>query len=178
MPPLVAPRLVDGPIVVRGRRLEDVDAVTAICQDPDVQRWTVVPSPYTRADALAFHSVAAQQAHEGTALHLLIEVDGVVGGSIGFLGLHRPPGAAEIGYAAAPWARGRGVVTRAVVLLRDWMAAELGVRRIVAHVHRDNVPSQRVPERAGFRSSGELVKVPRAGSTEPDHLVYAWTSDA
>ncbi|MGW5696666.1 helix-turn-helix domain-containing protein, partial [Streptomyces asiaticus] len=29
----------------------DTDAVFAACQDPDIQRWTSVPSPYERAHA-------------------------------------------------------------------------------------------------------------------------------
>ena len=26
----------------------DIDAITAACQDPEIPRWTTVPSPYTR----------------------------------------------------------------------------------------------------------------------------------
>lgn len=33
---------------------EDADAVYAICQDPSIRRWTVVPDPYTRQDAEFF----------------------------------------------------------------------------------------------------------------------------
>jgi RimJ/RimL family protein N-acetyltransferase len=32
----------------------DIDAITAACQDPLIQRWTTVPSPYTRTDAENF----------------------------------------------------------------------------------------------------------------------------
>lgn len=32
----------------------DVDRIAEICQDPVIQRWTTVPSPYTRDSALGF----------------------------------------------------------------------------------------------------------------------------
>jgi len=32
----------------------DIDAITAACQDPEVPRWTTVPSPYTRKNAVEF----------------------------------------------------------------------------------------------------------------------------
>lgn len=32
----------------------DVDWICAACQDPDIQRWTSVPVPYTRAHAEDF----------------------------------------------------------------------------------------------------------------------------
>ena len=33
---------------------QDTDAVHAACQDPDIQRWTTVPSPYEREHAEEF----------------------------------------------------------------------------------------------------------------------------
>ena len=32
----------------------DVDRITEICQDPAIQEWTTVPSPYTRGSAVSF----------------------------------------------------------------------------------------------------------------------------
>ena len=44
----------DDEIVIRPHTMDDVQALTAICQDPDVARRTHVPSPYTQADARDF----------------------------------------------------------------------------------------------------------------------------
>jgi hypothetical protein len=32
----------------------DVDTITELCQDTEIQRWTTIPSPYTREDAEKF----------------------------------------------------------------------------------------------------------------------------
>ena len=76
---------------------------------------------------------------------------------------------AEIGYWTAAPARGRGVATRAVALLRDWAQRELGVGELALLAHCDNRPSQGVAERAGFSDTGEL----RDG-----FKVYVWCAPA
>jgi RimJ/RimL family protein N-acetyltransferase len=46
--------LADGALVLRPWRLEDVPRVTEICQDPEISRWTRVPSPYSEEHARAW----------------------------------------------------------------------------------------------------------------------------
>ena len=58
-------------------------------------------------------------------------------------------------------ARGKGVATRAVTLLRDWAAEELGLELIELLIHEDNPLSQRVAERTGFLDTGERRTAPR-----------------
>jgi RimJ/RimL family protein N-acetyltransferase len=43
------------------------------------------------------------------------------------------------------------VATHAVVLLRDWAHAAIGLERLVMRIHPDNAASRRVAERATFR---------------------------
>jgi len=40
------PPLSDGVITLRGFESSDVPTIVAICQDPEIPRWTLVPSPY------------------------------------------------------------------------------------------------------------------------------------
>ena len=161
MPPLAAPRLSDGVVVVRGLREDDVPAIVAACQDPEIPRWTRVPSPYTREDAARFLALAATEAAAGEGLVLALarpEDDRLVG-TVGLMGI--ADGVAELGYWIAAAARGRGVTARGVALVRDWAAAELGLAELEILAHRDNVPSQRVAEKAGFTATGEQRSVPR-----------------
>jgi len=84
-----------------------------------------------------------------------IVVDGVVVGDIGF---HGPPGdqtpyRVEIGYCVVPAWRGRGVASRACALIVE-QAWTLGAEVIVADTEPDNLASQRVLLRNGFRSAG------------------------
>lgn len=87
--------------------------------------------------------------------------DGQAIGGIGFKG---PPedGTAEIGYGLAPSGRGSGFAAEAARALVD-LAREHGLSRVVADTDRDNVPSQRTLERAGFTRTGA------------DGDLYRWT---
>ncbi|MDF9811395.1 GNAT family protein [Streptomyces sp. SPB162] len=75
--------------------------------------------------------------------------DGVAVGGIGF---HGPPadGVAEIGYDLSVSARGAGWATDALLLLARWTFTRPGVGKLLATTEPENIPSQRVLERAGF----------------------------
>ena len=45
------PPLSDGVITLRAKARADIPALVAICADPEIPRWTRVPSPYTPEDA-------------------------------------------------------------------------------------------------------------------------------
>jgi RimJ/RimL family protein N-acetyltransferase len=174
------PTMRDGDLVLRPLRRGDADAITAECQDPEIPRWTRVPSPYTREDAERFLAIAATEAAagEGIALAVCEPAGDRLIGTIG-LAVERGRGYAEIGYWTAAPARGRGATTRAVVLVRDWAAGELGLGEIEILAHRDNAASQRVAERAGFSHTGEIRTVPRMPpGKRAGYKVYRWRSAA
>ena len=72
MAPIPIPRLSDGAITVRGARESDIPDIVAACQDPEIPRWTRVPSPYTREDAARFLALAATEAAAGEGIALAI----------------------------------------------------------------------------------------------------------
>lgn len=61
-----------------------------------------------------------------------------------------------IGYWVLERARRRGLASRAVAMLVRWAIDDAGMVRIEALVEPDNVASQRVLERTGFRREGHL----------------------
>jgi RimJ/RimL family protein N-acetyltransferase len=164
------PTLTDGLITLRPKRPEDADAITAACQDPEISRWTQVPSPYTRADADEW---LGQQDPRAASL-LAVDADDRLLGSFSVMEIDRERGYGEIGYWVAAEARRGGVATRAVVLLRDWAATGLGLRELEIMARPENVPSGLVAERAGFTRTGEMRANPRDPSGEPCYAIYAW----
>jgi RimJ/RimL family protein N-acetyltransferase len=170
------PTLRDGDLVLRPKTPEDAEALTAACQDPEIPRWTLVPSPYTKADAERFIVASEVDAAAGRAVNLLAvdARDDRLLGSFSVMELDREPGYGEIGYWVAAEARGRGVATHAVRLLADWARTDLGLTRIEILPHRDNAPSRRVAEKAGFRDTGELKPCPRSESDARVYAVFAW----
>jgi RimJ/RimL family protein N-acetyltransferase len=169
--------LTDGVITLRPPGDEDVDALYRECQDPEIQRWTGVPSPYHRENAIAYLERVKREEAEGKVVAFLAVDDGeVLLGSFSVMELDKAPRYGEIGYWVSAAARGRGVASRAVTLLRDWGASDLELELIELVIHIDNQPSQRVAERTGFLDTGERRRAPRqAGAYELDHAVYAWS---
>jgi RimJ/RimL family protein N-acetyltransferase len=175
VPAIEPPTLRDGDLTLRPPRPEDVDAVTAACQDPAIQRWTLVPSPYRREHAVEWLAGAPGSARAGEVVTLLAEDgDGRLAGSFSLMEIDHEAGRAEIGYWVAAGARRRGVATRAVRLLHEWGASELGPRRIEILPHVDNGPSRRVAEHCGYADTGERRRAPRGPDSEPVYAVYAW----
>jgi len=171
--PLPIPTLRDEDLTLRPRLAEDVDALVEACQDPEIPRWTFVPSPYTRADAETYLRASAEEEAAGaSAGFLAVDGEDRLLGSFSVMGLDRDPGYGEIGYWVAAESRGRGVATRAVRLLTDWARRELGRERIEILPHKDNLASRRVAENAGYRDTGELRGAPRGGIEEPVYAVY------
>jgi RimJ/RimL family protein N-acetyltransferase len=129
--------------------------------DPEIPRWTRVPSPYTKDHARAWVALAESMGREGSAHHLVIRsgADASLLGSVG-LEVHETPGLyggeahGEIGYWVAAGERGRGVATRAVRLLADWALGERRLPVVEIHVLPANSASHAVARKAGFTPSG------------------------
>jgi RimJ/RimL family protein N-acetyltransferase len=144
--------LADGVVALREWREGDVPAIVAMCDDPDVARFTRVPSPYTERDARDF--VAGIAIEEMSFAIVSADDDDEVLGSIGLRDADE--GRGEIGYLVAAAARGRGVAARALALLSRWALTEAGLARVQLYTRVDNPASQRTAERAGFQREGVI----------------------
>ncbi|MFC8921677.1 GNAT family N-acetyltransferase [Cellulosimicrobium sp. NPDC057127] len=163
----------DGVVHLATPTLGDVDAITAACQDPDVAAWTVVPSPYTRDDAVGFvRDYVTPGWERGSVLTWAVresagrsglpgpEDAGPLLGMFG-LGLDDAPAgqrSAEIGYWMTPAGRGRGLATAAGRLVVDaaFDPEVLGLARLSWEAYVGNWPSRRLAWRLGFRVEGTV----------------------
>ena len=175
---LEPPRLTDGVIALRALEERDIPAIVAACRDPEIPRWTRVPSPYTTDDAHTYLAIARADAAVGVGLSLAIADAGdAFIGTIGLMDVDRGLGSGELGYWTAAPARGRGVTVRAIVLLRDWAARELGLTSLDILPHEDNMPSRIVAERAGFTWTGEHTTITRMPpGRQRGYRVHRWRS--
>lgn len=91
---------------------------------------------------------------------MLHRAEGVLVGELGSLGGPDADGVVEIGYGVVPDYRGRGLATEAVAGIVAWLAAQTGVRGVVATCEPDNAPSIRVLEKVGGwpRTGGTLLE--------------------
>ncbi len=172
---LHVPELHDDIVVLRLPDERDLDAVDDACQDPDIPRFTRVPSPYGRQDAVEYVARTAQHWRDGTAAGFVIAdaADDVLLGAISLMRLEPSRSVGEVGYWVAREARRRGAATRAVRLVARWAALDLGLARVELMTRVDNVASQGVAERAGFRREGVLRSYATLGCGIADVVMFS-----
>lgn len=177
MPRIRAPEraLSDGAIRLRPWREGDVPALVEAAQDPEIPRWTVVPSPYTEVDARAFVAGQTERLSRGEAAPFAIlgaDGDGFLG-SVEVTLLDRRSGRGEIGYWVAAPARRQGVALRAVRLVSAWALEDLELERLELLVEPDNPASQGVAEAAGYTREGTLRSYRPMKGRRPDFVVFS-----
>lgn len=167
------PVLTDGRVTLRAHRAEDLEGMYEQCIDPETQRWTSVPSPYTRDDAAQFLARRAEVWESATASSFAVEADGGAGPSrfAGSIGIHNVgSGIGTIGFGAHPGVRGRGVMTAAVRLIVSWALDVQGLSTIVWEAIEGNTGSLRVAWKSGFTFEGPTRgRLPHQGQ-----LVDGW----
>jgi RimJ/RimL family protein N-acetyltransferase len=176
MEPLEPVEITAGALHLRPYSAADADAVFAICQDPDIQRWTQVPAPYSEQDARTFTSEVAPSGWTHGTEAIFAVCDATSGAVLGSVGLHLDRGGddamAEIGYLCAREARGRGVITQATAAVCRWGFDALGLGRIEWYAEVGNVASRRVAEKVGFVAEGVM----RARLVHRGKRVDAWAA--
>ncbi|MGA1259786.1 MAG: GNAT family N-acetyltransferase, partial [Ilumatobacteraceae bacterium] len=135
----------------RLRELQPNDAewIHRACQDTDIQRWTMVPRPYTREHAESFID------DRGGELAAYAIVTAPANEPVGVAGLHHiRDGVASVGYWVAPWGRGYGAATNALRILRTIIGRATRAHTVRALIAETNVASRRTAERAEFTMAG------------------------
>ncbi|MEL6890803.1 MAG: GNAT family N-acetyltransferase [Actinomycetota bacterium] len=145
-------------LLLRPVRESDVDGLWERRNDPATSAYQAWAVPYSRDDAATL--IASILAHDGVPpgdgwFQITVD-DRSTGETLGDLALHLTFAGrcAELGYTFAPAARGRGVATEATAALAEWCFDSVGVSRVSAQMHPDNLASIRVAERVGMVFEG------------------------
>ena len=130
--------------------------------DPAIYRYTLhIPYPYTPDDADQWLAMidSLQQQLNGPSNFAIRNPAGDLCGGIGFIVPGGPPlpHQAEIGYWLAQPYWGQGIMTEAVRSFCHWILETYKFRRLTAHIFRENVPSEKVLLKVGFRLEGSMT---------------------
>jgi RimJ/RimL family protein N-acetyltransferase len=144
--------LTDGYVMLRVPTTHDIDQIVEACQDPEFQRWTTVPVPYERTHAEEYIQSFSDGWSTGRNPGWVMVEPSDSRRYLGGIDLRLDgAGAAEVGFAVAPWGRGRGVCTAALRQVCRWGFADLGLDRIAWYAHVGNEASRSVAEKVGFQ---------------------------
>jgi ribosomal-protein-alanine N-acetyltransferase len=129
---------------------------------------------HTPASYRAMRRVVARRARMGTSLPFALRVEGRLAGQVTLDNIVR--GALRSGYLGY-WidrsVAGRGMGSLAVALVCDHAFGEVGLHRVEADIRPENLPSQRLVERLGFRREGLLRRYLDIDGDWRDHVSYA-----
>jgi RimJ/RimL family protein N-acetyltransferase len=165
----------DGVVSIRPIRDGDQDAMVDERSDAEVQRWSTVARRWTRADVHRLVESSASAWLGGTEARFAV-VEATSGSYVGSVSLRitLPAfGVAELGYAMRSGWRGRGYMTRALILVQAWAFDKAGLFRLELGTAAGNRASQRTAERAGFVRDGVArLRLPTPDGHRVDEVRY------
>lgn len=150
-------------LILRPMRETDAAAIVAALSDYEVTRYlTVVPFPYTEADALEW--IGMQKPTVPGEAHFAIELPGE--GMVGAVGIAR-----ELGYWLNRRYHGRGIMTEASAAVLDWHFSELPDDLVHSGAHVGNTASLGVQKKLGFIDTGApSMRFVRSQNRDIEHV--------
>lgn len=158
-------------LVLRPFELADIPSFTEMMNDEMVAVWTSVPAPYTESDA--YRWIARQAPGERTSGRgiVLAVTEFLTQRLVGTVHLKNTDWrllTTEISYVTAPWARGEGYASEAVLAAAQWLFQDQKFERLELRTAADNTASQQVAQKLGCISEGVLRNAWTARSRTED----------
>ena len=135
---------------------EDLDDLVELLDEPDIARWTPMPSPFDVEAGLAYLRRAHQGRTSGQRIQLAITADGGKPlGEVLLFGVDAGLKEAELGYLVGAEHRRRGLAAGALSLLSGYAHSTLHLSRLLLRIDPGNTASCAVARRCGYRLTGE-----------------------
>lgn len=171
------PTLTDGSVTLRAHQEGDIQPAYEQCVDPVSQAWTTVPVPYSRDDARHFVTeIVPAGWRDGSEWGFAIEAkdDDGTPRFAGTVSLRNEGDLrAEAAYGSHPWARGRGIMVRALNLLLDWGFEQQDLKTVIWWANKGNWSSRKLAWSLGFSFDGTVRQwLPQRGE-----LLDAWVGE-
>jgi [ribosomal protein S5]-alanine N-acetyltransferase len=174
-------RLTAGPVRLEPLRRSDAGAWVRLRLDNEewLSPWEPsAPLPWReRHSPAAFRAMRRagfRRARAGLSLPFAVRVDGRLAGQVTVDNVVRGAlRSGHLGYWVDRAVSGRGLATLAVALVCDQAFGPAGLHRLQADIRPENLRSQRLVERLGFRQEGVLRRYLDIDGDWRDHLSYA-----
>jgi Acetyltransferases, including N-acetylases of ribosomal proteins len=174
-------RLTDGIVELAPPRRTDTGSLhSAICRSlPELLPWMAWAHPeYREVEAAEWVRRAGRAFADGLEFQFVARSveSGEIVGCVGLNAIDRLNRWANLGYWIRTDVTGHGYATRAARLVSAFGLSEVGLGRIEILAAVENLPSQRVAERAGGLREGLLRRRLRVGDDVQDAVVFSLIS--
>ncbi|GAA0516405.1 hypothetical protein GCM10010167_89860 [Paractinoplanes deccanensis] len=143
-------------IVLREWRSDDLDDLVAMLDEPEIARWTPMPSPFDVEAGIAYLKRSHQGRVGGSRIQLAITADGGRPlGEVLLFGVDLGLKEAELGYLVGRHHRRRGLASGSLSLLSSYARSTLHLSRLLLRIDPRNTASTAVAQRCGYRLTGE-----------------------
>lgn len=141
-----------------------------------LQPWepTLPPTSTEYVQTVSEYRRSLERSHrEGTALSMLMEIDGEIAGVVAVSQVHRGAAlCASIGYWVAARHARRGLGAFAVASTIDLLIGELGLHRVEISVRPENVASLALCRKLGLREEGFKPRYLHINGEWADHVCF------
>ena len=178
-------RLAVGPVELHPLRRSDAGEWTRLrlANEEWLAPWEPsAPLPWrdrhTPAAYRAMRRASSRRARTGLSVPFAVRVDGQLAGQVTVDNIVRGAlRSGHLGYWIDRSVAGRGLATLAVALVCDHAFGPVGLHRLQADIRPENLRSQRLVERLGFRQEGLLRRYLDIDGDWRDHLSYALVAE-
>lgn len=152
---------------------DDLDELVRIANNKNIAQYMadVFPHPYTLEKGKAFIELAVSSKPQ-TIFAIMVNNK-----LVGSIGLHPQADILrknyEIGYWLAEENWGKGIMLEAIKYIVNYGFTNLNTVRIFARIFGNNLPSQKLIEKAGFQLEGKFEKTIFKNGEFLDELIYA-----
>jgi RimJ/RimL family protein N-acetyltransferase len=179
VPSFPSPSIITARLEVREFSLADADLVREVAANAEQEALPpgAPADPERLDDWLAADERLPEP--EGTAVHLMMLDRGLgrIVGSISVFHADWETRSAEIGYGVRADRRGQGYATEALAGVARWALTDGRLQRVWLSTIAENVASQRVAEKAGFRLEGTLRRAGLEDDGLHDLMIYSLLDD-
>ncbi|GAB2611324.1 hypothetical protein Aab01nite_66570 [Paractinoplanes abujensis] len=143
-------------IILREWRADDLDDLVRMLDEPEIARWSPMPSPFDVEAGIAYLKRCYQNRVGGRRIQLAITTDGSRPlGEVTLFGVDLGLKEAELGYLVDAGERRRGLASGALSLLSSYAQGSLHLSRLLLRIDPGNVGSTAVARHCGYRLTGE-----------------------
>lgn len=154
------PNLESERLLFRQLTNDDTASVFQIRSNPERMKYIPRPILETEQQALEMIEMMNQKIADNTDINWAV-CEKESGKFIGFMGFYRTQPEnyrTEIGYMVSPEFDGKGYVTESVKTMLDFAFNQMGFHSVCAVIDPENVGSQKVLEKNGFRKEAHFIE--------------------